>query len=542
MPEPSEVLIRYNGTDITGDVIWNSASFEMQSNAAPGTFQLTIRDRERTRSYITGKTIEVLIDGELIFGGFLTQISRTFAFPVVDTSVLSDVTARQIVLRGVSYNQLFDRLVAYDSSDYTKRLAIYSTPQIAGDMVMKLFNDYLDIPSGFTADSVDPVGTVGDSRGFGWFNGGQQGVVWRSQMEWLTQTNAAVFYIGADKDLHFHAPESLSTPWGFSDRPNHNSFTGNETVFTGATYGFREMEASEDINDLANDIFVWGGTGTFANPAGEIVFARYPDAPYGDQEQEVVAERAIHGRWQWAEQHFNEAEGGMGTQAGVDARAKAIAVGPTGSSITGVRGRGVPNKSLTLTWFAHDVPRGTSDTSIQHLQVGDVVTTALWVHGTNGKPLILTLPLRRIRISFASPSPQVDGSTKFAFVQFDGDLGISVDDPYGLWSALRRIRRRFDAVTLVSGGIATPDSTAVTPGVLWQGELSPTPDGTTKTFYIDVNSIHQPYWSDTTEIYLNGLRQAPGHDYYEDASSGSISFIFAPNTGDTLWGICRLTG
>lgn len=547
MPVPSTVRIWYDGTNITSSVLWRSAQFSMSANAGPGSFSMTIRDKERTRSYVTGKTVELEVDGHKLFGGFVTQIGQSFAFPVVDTTDLSTVTARQITLRGVSYNILFDRLVAHDDNNPTEGFAFHPPNVLAGDMVKFLVNNYIDLPPGFDLQYVDnDMGIAGDpDLEFNWVEGGKQGVAWRQQMEWVSLRNAAVFYIDANKHIHYHAPESKSAEWGFSDRPNYRPVTGSSSAsFNGATYGFREMEAGEDISSMANDVFVWGGIGSWANP-GVIVYARYPDAPYTDKEQEIADSQAQHGRWQYAEHHFNESKGGLGLQVGVDARAQAIAAGPPGTALGETRGRGVPNQTLSLAWYAHDTPLGTSIGSKVHLDPGDIVTSLLYVHGNDGRPLVLTLPLRELNISIAEASDyRISGSDpeKYAYVRFDGNFGISIDDPYGLWAAIRASRQQAVNNILDTPGLAGPDSMGSAPGDLWQGPLDPNPDGTQSNFFVTVAGSPARYMNASSEVYLNGLRQRPGADYYETPTEGKITFYFAPRVGDALWAAVRLAG
>lgn len=553
MPNPTLVKITYNGvTDITKDVIWQSATFEMSANAGVGSFAITIRDKERTRSYVTGATIELLIGGTAkVFGGFITQISQTFAFPVVSTANVSTVTQRLITLRGVSYNVLFDRLVAHNDANPIERLPIESTGVLAGPMVSKLMDNYIDAPAGFGHSFVDDVGLATlPGQEFAWVDGGRQGVTWREELQFSTLYNSAVFYFDADKQLHYHAPESLIAEWGFSDRPNYLPIAGRGSLpvsFNGAFYGFREMEASEDISNTANDVFIWGGTGSFANPSGAIVFARYPDAPYDSTEQLIANSQTLHGRWQYAETHFNETTGGLGTQPGVDARARAIAAGPPGGSATGIRGRGQPDLTLSLSWFAHDVPRGTSTTSVQHLSVGQIVVSALYVHGQGGVPLILSLPLRSLSIRFPSSTDfhgtggEFNINNIYAFVEFTGQFGISIDDPFGLWTAIRGLNRSVSQ-SVATIGSATPDSGSTSIGAVWQGEMSPAPNGSAKTFFVTVGGTPAPYLASTSEIYLNGLRQSPGADYLENNAAGSITFFTAPSSGVRLYGVVRLAG
>jgi hypothetical protein len=67
----STVAIKYNGTDITRDCMYARCSFEQQANAIPGTFELSVKDVNRTHSFTTGKEVTLEVDGVMVWAGFL---------------------------------------------------------------------------------------------------------------------------------------------------------------------------------------------------------------------------------------------------------------------------------------------------------------------------------------------------------------------------------------------------------------------------------------------------------------------------------------
>jgi hypothetical protein len=520
-------------TEIQQYVSYRSARFDQTSNAGLGGFEFTVVDRDQTLGdlLVIGSHIRVHIDDSPQFGGIIMQVSRTFAFPAVDTTVVEDVTTRQFVVRGVSYNVYFDRLVARNTDDYYNALPTFAAGWGAGQLVEYLADNFLDLPTGLnTTTYVDNVGEAEPDGLFAWKNGGEQGIPWRTQMEWVSLKNGAVYYIDPDFYLHYHAPASVFSPWGFSDRPNNLSVAEDATTFTGALYGFREMDTQQDITGIANDVFVWGGSEWAAE--GEIVFAR----------RQNTDSLADHGRWQHAETHFGEQGLGLGIQEGVDARAAAL-VGDYEAPYVGtdpsngvIYNASVPSWSVRLTWFGHDVP-AKGALYKHHLVPGDIVTIVLWVHGSGPTtPLTLSLPLRSLSMSFPT-MPSEDTGDYATWVRFDGTFSISTADPYNLWEAILRRQTSIRQRILTT---ATPDSTSATNGALWQGAPFESADGTRTVFSLRTAAGTIRYVAGTSEVYLNGLRMRQGADYQEQPSAGTITFFGAPPLGSSIWVYVRV--
>jgi hypothetical protein len=549
MPTPSEVEIFHvsnsgsefsDGQNITENVLFSTAKFEAQSGAGVGTFNLTLKDVNRDLDFAyneeinTGDLIMLDLDGTRYFGGFIQQVGRTFAFPVVDTTLLSDVKERFFALRGSNYNILFDRLVAHNDADHLHALPAEAGTTQAGTLVTKLWNDYIDKPVGFNVTSkVDPVGRVHPyDANWGFFNGGEQGIPARQEMDWISYYNGAIYYFDANKRLHYHAPEKVFAPWGFSDRPNKRSVLTTHTTFSGATYGFRELDTTQDLTGIVNDVFVWGGSPFVASSEPEesgVVFAR----------RQNTVSQAAYGRWQMAEVAF----GTLGTQNSVNARAEKIVPPnnsdfPPGIDNDGViRNRSKPGWNVRLSWFAHDVP--TMENGVKrHLVPGEIVTIILYVHGAGlTNPLILTLPLRRVSISFPT-LPSNTGGAAETFVRFEGEFGLALDDPWQIWDAIgdrsTQIRRTVNAAGSPTG--------SGSPGAIWQGEPDETTNGTRTTFTLSSSGNPIVYAAASSEVYVNGLRLRQGADYSESPSNGKITLFVAPVTGSTFWVTVRLAG
>lgn len=514
MPVGSSVVITYDGTDITSHVIFSTATFESQLNAVPGTFEFTCKDEARTLSFVTGKEVTLTIDGQKMFGGYVTLVTRKFAFPVDDTT--RQVRTRQWTLRGVDYNILFDKRILHHQSALDVQLPNFPAGSKDGDLIKEMCANYLDLPAGFdTTTYVDNVTTVNPDAEGAWL---QQGSTWRQQMADFAAFSGAVWYIDANKNLIFRSLEDSLAPWGFSDVPNKISLNG-KPANTLSTWGFREIDIVEDGSFIINDAFVWGGS-EFAGDGGT-VFARAQNAGAISQ----------YGRWQYAEARFGQPL--FKSQQGVETRANVIVNGPPGA-VDGDQNRGLryPHWQIKLAWFGHDVPDigGTR----QHLVAGHLTTHVLFVQGSsNSNPLIQTLPLRQVRISFPELDQIGDG-----YVRFEGFWALLPSDPYSLWGFLLGAK-----TTLRSQAIATANSGSNTTTYGAFGQFAPLPEPPNGTTYVFKLPNGIGYISGTTQVYVNGILQRLNAEYSEsNPDAGEITFSEPPLATDRLWVVCRTTG
>lgn len=519
MPDTSTIQILYDeATDITNHVMYRDATFESIAGAMPGTFTITVKDPARVLSFTSGKRLKVLIDGQPLWHGYITWVSRKFAFPVVRTDDLEKVSQRLWVLRGVDLNILFDKRVLRNPADYLHQLPNFTKTDMDGELIREILcPDWLDLPAWLDYESevddvvppFDPLVEGGTGIG-AWM---QQGSLWRAQMEDFAQFSAAVWYIGADEKLYWKALDDAVAPWGFSDQPNGTS-----------TFGFRDLDLDQDGASMVNDAMIWGGSEWAGS--GQTVFARETDA----------TSITDHERWQLAETHFGE--DGFRLQSGVDARAKVIVLGDPGS-VGGDANRGLrfPQWNLTLTWFSHNVPEvmGTK----AHLKPGHVVTFTFHTLGEDDEtPLVLVLPLRSLSMSFPTIRPPEGGDAQ-TYVQFTGTFSLQISDPKKLWTFLRAMQTRQQrAVGAVATATTTDTSAAY--GSLYNGDFSAAPDSSETVFDLPSDFA---YIGGTTAVYIDGILQIPGTDYTEsDPAQGEITFTTAPTTGDELWIRCWLAG
>jgi hypothetical protein len=232
--EGAVIEITYDGQDISNSVVYKTARFESQISAQPGTFEFTVRDPDRTLSFVTGKQISLSVDGVLLYGGYVLQVTRKYALPVLDTSV--PVKGRQWVLRGVDYNILFDKRVLHNGD--TAPEILEQLPNVAagaydGDLVKQLAADYIDVPAGFdTNTNVENILVLNPSHEWAWM---QQGSKWREQMTDFEHHSGAIWYFDAAKNLIYRALENSEAKWGFSDVPNKRDIVASPSVFQGAT-------------------------------------------------------------------------------------------------------------------------------------------------------------------------------------------------------------------------------------------------------------------------------------------------------------------
>lgn len=518
MPLASNIQILYNGvTDITNHVVADPASFVAQMNAQPGMFELQVRDPDLEFDFITGKTLDLLVDGVPQYGGFLFGVTRGFFFPAVDTTDLAQVV-RKWSLRGLDYNVLFDKRVLRNPADYLHQLPNFTGGTMDGVLIREALtaSKYYDVPAGFDVTSeVDDVAPpfIDVANPGAW---PQQGSPMRELFESFSRLTGAVFYIDAAKRFHNKAIEDLESRWGFSDRPNRDVVTASPAEFQGATYGFREGDFTSDGSRITNDAMIWGGS-EFSGD-GATVFAR-----------EVNATSVTdHGLWQLGEARFGEKQ--FMIQSQVDERADVIVNGGAITELPGGEafnpGQRFPSWQITLSWLSKDVPRiaGVPD----HLVAGQLVTFVLYSFGADElNPLILTLPLRSLSMDFVALEEGGD-----AHVKFTGRFGLALDDPYLLWGYLLGNRSR------IVQAVATTDGSSPAPyGAYFSGPPDEAPDGVRTVFSLPGDT---GYIGSTSEVFKTGLLMQRGVDYSEsDPSAGQITFTSAPSPADWIWITCR---
>jgi hypothetical protein len=491
MPEdPVTIVISYDGTPITPEdddghtgVVYAPTNFTSSINAVPGNCQIYVRDPHVVYDFQTGKEVQLVLDGEPVWGGYLTQVSRQHFFP--------DSEAPLWVLNGVDYNVVFDKRVLRNPANYTEQIPKMPGDTMDGDALKTLLSDYADM-DGFSTTGIDNVVCVSpradpdevcdpDEK----YAPPQQGERLRVPFEDFGRLSAAMFWIDGAKVIHYHAIESLEADFGFSDNPNNTD-----------RFGFRNATMIEDGSVIVNDALVWGGSELAG--AGGTVFHRTQDA----------TSQSIHGRWQTGEVHVGEVH--YGRQGGVTARANAIVLGPPGIDLyNSQKGLRYPQWQVDASWFHHRVPG--------FLHPGEIVPLDFSIFGQE-QPL----PLRSLAITF--PVIREEAMT---YVQYQGNFSIEMSDPFTLWSMLMRVQFRKVRPLL---GAATDDSENTRFGAY----------GSFNATHVSGLTYQIPfgYVSGLLMVYSQGLALTPGVDFHETNNErGTFTLETAP--AGTLYVTCR---
>lgn len=307
---------------------------------------------------------------------------------------------------------------------------------------------------------------------------------------------------------------------------------------------FREGEFTEDFTGIVTDALVWGGS-SLAKPGSDpaedeegigVVYARYPDAPantatwFGrkqtkEKEQEALNRQTTYGRWQMAEMNIGQEN--YLTKGSVKNRAYVIINGPPGEVPTkGIQGGfNRPLPTMRCKWYAHDVPNA------DHLLPGYIVDFILYTQGVSqNRPLVSTMPLRSVTITFPSIPGDNPTNQNISWVQFEGEFGLSYSDSRHMWKALKKMRRRIGRNARQIASNITVDSENPTPGSIATLEPNERANGSRTEF-----TFNYTFYEDTIEIYLNGLRQRLNYDFTYSATDGILTFSVAPSTGDNIW-------
>jgi hypothetical protein len=540
MPTRSSITITYDGNDITDHVIYESATFDMNANATPGSFSFRVKDTGRDQTFEVLNEVTLTIDGKKLFGGYVQTVKRGYAFPVVDTSVIANVEERIWEIAGSDYNILFDRLVINDSSDYT---SIITVEEGWDDQVISRIAPYFDVPAGFDwTTRVQRIAELGIDDKSTKFKLPTQGTKFREVMEGLRTRSAATYYIDADMKLVWTAVGDTENSWGITDR-------GGVTGFIGV----RELTASQDGTSMVTDALIWVGNEIYADEDQEqedgsgLFFYRFPDPPANDltvegkkiytkeDEQKGIDKQNRWGRWQMSEHNFGE---GNSMEKGAR-RGKQIVLGPSGTARGIEGGLGQPLWDVQATWFGHDVPGG------DHIPAGYMMNMIFYAMGTSeANPLVLFLPLRHAVVTF--PTIPENPTGEETYVQFNGSFGIQYSDHRKLWAMMKKGRKQQkrnlpDVVATETASSRYSDYDAANPDAEPNYYASGKLTATRQT--ASVYSIGVGYIGGTSDVYVNGLQYSLNVHYTEtDVVAGEITFNFDLETTDKVYVEFRAAG
>ena len=371
-PRPSSIVkIRYDGNDITGDVILAGASFTSMVNGTPGSARFKIRDSGQTYDITSGGTLTLDIDGTRMWGGYVVESSKVFLLPVVDATRPSEIT-RVWSVTGVDYNVLFSKRVVWDPDHPTTKLSYRYGIDTYDDTIIKdIFDHYLDIDDdGLSRDGVQRIDKVTlDVPGHAHFGTiASTSDPWDSVMYAIRRATGGIFYIDPFKVLHYVDVDTADSPYTLTDVPTASFDIGYQT-----------FELSEDGSHLINDMLYWGaGTGS-----KDYVFSRTQDS----------ASQALHGHWQ-----FGAATGSLYRQTSADIVSRSYVYGTPQSQ------RGGKDDAIEFSCRVFEPV----------FWAGLKVLVKNHIFGYED-----VVPIRQITISFASPTS----------VYFDLKLGHLIDAP-----------------------------------------------------------------------------------------------------------------
>lgn len=274
------VLIRIDGEPVTADIGLRDSKFIGRSNGGVG--EATIMILDRTREWApgdlhTGQTLELLLDGERVWDGFVMNVGRQYAFDVDDTSNPM-ATPRYWVIKGVDRNILLQRRVIFGQDDPLSQPKRFAAGTSDREAILWMHDNWLDTTdTGVDLDGgIEEIETPGP---YEIFLLGSTGSPWGAIYEDCSKITGGVYFIGAnDRRVHYRDSTAPDAPAILCDRP----------FLHGDAWGYRECIDWRESMEMANEAFVWGAGRGSAQP----VFAHY------ENEGSIEA----HGRWQWADQ------------------------------------------------------------------------------------------------------------------------------------------------------------------------------------------------------------------------------------------------
>lgn len=269
----TDIEIRYDGQDITGWVEPSKTTFSAQANGQnAGDAHVVIRDTNQSRKFVLGKTLELFINGEREWDGFVLDIRRTYYFDshTAECSPCPHVTPRRITLVGVDRNILLDKRVLYDHSDPTNLAPLtYSSNTDDQIVLQQVVSDYSDLAADGITTRIEHVGSPDPWADF---QVAGPGLMLKDPLIQVAKLTGAIFYITPTRELVYTDVNDEDSPFGISDQPSAGQV------------GCRELTITRDGGAMVNDAMVWGAGQGSAN----IVYSRHEDA----------ASIALHGRWQ----------------------------------------------------------------------------------------------------------------------------------------------------------------------------------------------------------------------------------------------------
>lgn len=250
-PYAPRFALYINGVNVIDNVVLADARFNSQTNGAPGMCSFRVKDLRNgsysMSSFPTGAEMILTIDNDRLWGGFITKVTQSYAFPVVDTTVVNE-TERFWNIEGADYNILFSRRFVYNLDRPTHRLRTFPKNTTDKQVLTHVMDNWVDLTGdGLHTNGIKHVGTPGP---FSKFKPASPGDSLGTVFSRVAQNNGAIFYIDPNKVLRYVDDETVTAEYGLSDVPLKQPLQ--------LEVGYRDLTITESATEMANDVMVWG--------------------------------------------------------------------------------------------------------------------------------------------------------------------------------------------------------------------------------------------------------------------------------------------
>lgn len=367
------IVIEIDGVDVTDQIVFGRTRFTSVADGNVGTCEIVIDDQDQTYdtgAFGTGDTIELFVDGQREWDGWIFEVGRTWPLQA-DETVAPSATPRFWVLKGQDRNLLFQKRILFRQDDPADSRGFPDWPEDTPDktIINHYMANYVDL-SGDGIDVVSGIEQIASPNPFEdalfAYVSAPMGVLF----EEISQMTGGVYFIDPGRVLRYVDDITPTAPYVLSDTP------------TGAEVGYRDLDAALEYAHAANEALVWG-TGKGSDKA---VFAKYTNA-------QAVSD---YGLWQWGD-HFP----GAWKQVTVNRRARTYVIG----SPSHRRGHDEPVPVVRCQVFTPGIRAG---------------------HVVDFKADLFSyqepLPVRNVVITFPTPTG----------IRYELELTLKVDVPFGI--------------------------------------------------------------------------------------------------------------
>jgi hypothetical protein len=273
----ADVVIRLDGVAITTHVNYARTSFVGVADGQVGSASVVLEDPDQVlvaSDFRAGMTLELYVDGEREWDGWVFGVRRGYNFDADDTA---QGTPRDWTLTGLDRNLLFQKRFLFRQDDPTDPTGLRDWEQGTMDRTALEYAiaNYVDL-AGDGIDTSGGIKTIATPGPYEDFTLGYVGAQLGTLFEDASKITGGVFFIGPDRVLRYVGDTDVTAPFDLCD--------------TDHGVGYREFEAVLEGTDMANDALVWGAGVGSADPA----FGRYRSTD----------SIATHGLWQWSDQYL----------------------------------------------------------------------------------------------------------------------------------------------------------------------------------------------------------------------------------------------